>query len=52
MGTASAEKKVAAEFRGSLRTDSKTRNGWQSTSQSEEIKHLSVGICAMITSYY
>ena len=34
---ASAERKVVAKFRGSLRTDSKTRTGWQSTSQSEEI---------------
>ena len=51
MGRASAERKMAAEFR-SLRTDSKTRKGWQLTSQSEEVKHLSVGMCAMITSYY
>ena len=36
---------MAAKFSGTLRTDSKT-------SQSEEIKHLYVGMWAMIASYY
>ena len=48
---AAVKKVLDKEFRGKLQRSSKCRETWQSTS-SEEIRHLSVSMCAQIASYY
>ena len=47
-----ASKILAAEYAGTLRKVSKTREIWESSSTSVEIKNLSEAMCGQIASYY
>ena len=47
------KKSVEGKYRGNLITDSKPRGYWNDSSkEGVKIKHLSVGMCAQIASYY
>ena len=54
MNKQEVNKTIGEKFVGTLKADSKTREGWkgESTKKSVAIHHLSVAMCAQIASYY
>ena len=54
MNKQEVNKKIGKKYVGTLKADSKVREGWkgESTKKSVAIHHLSVAMCAQIASYY
>ena len=52
MNKQEVNKKIGNKYVGTLKADSKPREGWKGTKKSVAIHHLSVAMCAQIASYY